>query len=176
MVCNHCVRAVGNVLSAMQLTPVSVVLGRAEITGQLTDTQIAELSSRLEENGFELIMDPAKEIAESIKREVIFMVRGETPPPAKLSEYLASGLHRDYRSLSRIFSESEGRTIESYVILQKIERAKELLLDGELNVSEIAWRLGYSGVAHLSRQFKDITGMTPTDFRRDGRRLPLNEV
>ena len=104
------------------------------------------------------------------------LIRSTDPPSAKLSEYLSARLGRDFKSLSRIFSETEGRTIENYAIMQKIERVKELLLDGQLTVSEIAWQTGYSSVGHLSRQFKDVTGMTPSEFRVDGHRLPLNEV
>ena len=104
------------------------------------------------------------------------MVRADEPQTLKLSEYLSSRIGRDYRTLSRVFSDAEGRTIENYLILQKIERVKELLVDGQLTVSEIAWLTDYSSVGHLSRQFKAITGMTPSEFRISGRRIPLNEV
>ena len=176
MVCNHCVAAVRNVLADAGLTVIDVELGRADIADNLTDEGLTEVARRLEDSGFELITDPAKDIVETIKREIIMMVRSTEPSFKKLSDYLSDRLGRDYKSLSRIFSETEGRTIENYAILQKIERVKELLLDGQLTVSEIAWQTGYSSVAHLSRQFKDITGMTPSEFRIDGHRLPLNEV
>lgn len=176
MVCNHCVAAVRNVLADAGLTVIDVELGRADIADNLTDEGLTEVARRLETSGFELITDPAKDIVETIKREIIMMVRSTEPSFKKLSDYLSDRLGRDYKSLSRIFSETEGRTIENYAILQKIERVKELLLDGQLTVSEIAWQTGYSSVAHLSRQFKDITGMTPSEFRIDGHRLPLNEV
>ena len=176
MVCNHCVAAVRNVLADAGLTVIDVELGRADIADNLTDEGLTEVARRLEASGFELFTDPAKDIVETIKREIIMMVRSTEPSFKKLSDYLSDRLGRDYKSLSRIFSETEGRTIENYAILQKIERVKELLLDGQLTVSEIAWQTGYSSVAHLSRQFKDITGMTPSEFRIDGHRLPLNEV
>lgn len=176
MVCNHCVAAVRNVLADAGLTVIDVELGRADIADNLTDEGLTEVARRLEASGFELITDPAKDIVETIKREIIMMVRSTEPSFKKLSDYLSDRLGRDYKSLSRIFSETEGRTIENYAILQKIERVKELLIDGQLTVSEIAWQTGYSSVAHLSRQFKDITGMTPSEFRIDGHRLPLNEV
>lgn len=176
MVCNHCVSAVRQALTELGLTPLSVELGRAEIVEDLTNERLDQLAARLEASGFELISDPIKDTVESVKREIIMMVRSDEPVPQKLSDYLSAKLNRDFRALSRIFSDTEGRTIENYLILQKIERVKELLLDGELNVSEIAYHTGYSSVAHLSRQFKEITGMTPSDFRRDGHRLPLNEV
>ena len=176
MVCNHCVSAVRQALTELGLNPLSVELGRAEIVDDLTNERLDQLAARLEASGFELISDPIKDTVESVKREIIMMVRSDEPVSQKLSDYLSAKLNRDFRALSRIFSDSEGRTIENYLIMQKIERVKELLLDGELNVSEIAYRTGYSSVAHLSRQFKEITGMTPSDFRRDGHRLPLNEV
>lgn len=176
MVCNHCVAAVRAALADAGATVVDVELGRAEIAENLSDNELSDVARRLEASGFELITDPAKDIVETIKREIIMMVRSAEPPPKKLSEYLSDRLGRDYKSLSRIFSETEGRTIENYAILQKIERVKELLLDGQLTVSEIAWQTGYSSVAHLSRQFKDITAMTPSEFRIGGHRLPLNEV
>lgn len=177
MVCNHCVEAVRRTLTGLGYEVESVELGRAVIANDsMSDTQLHELSESLQNVGFELITDPGKDLVESIKREVIAMVRNDEAPESKASDYLAERLHRDYRTLSRIFSEYEGRTIETYVILQKIERVKELLLDGQLTVSEIAYRTGYSSVAHLSRQFKSITGLTPTEFRENGHRLPLNEV
>ncbi len=176
MVCNHCVAAVRTALADCGLTPISVELGRAEISGQLSDNELHDIAKRLEESGFELITDPAKDLVETIKREIIMMVRADEPQTLKLSEYLSSRIGRDYRTLSRVFSDAEGRTIENYLILQKIERVKELLVDGQLTVSEIAWLTDYSSVGHLSRQFKAITGMTPSEFRISGRRIPLNEV
>lgn len=176
MVCNHCVAAVKAALAAAGVTASHVELGRADIDRDLTADELSDVAKRLEESGFELISDPAKDLVESIKREIIMMVRADTPPSVKLSHYLSERLRRDFRTLSRVFSENEGRTIENYTILQKIEHVKELLIDGELNISEIAFHTGYSSVAHLSRQFKEITGMTPSEFRRDGHRLPLNSI
>lgn len=176
MVCNHCVAAVKAALSEIGVKAEHVELGRADIDGEPSDEELLVIARRLEEAGFELITDPAKDLVETIKREIIMMVRADEPQTMKLSEYLTARLGRDFRTLSRTFSDNEGRTIESYLTLQKTERVKELLLDGQLTVSEIAWKTGYSSVAHLSRRFKDITGMTPSEFRISGRRIPLNEV
>ncbi len=176
MVCNHCVEAVRRVLAGLGYNVRSVELGRAEIAECPDKAQINDISLHLQDAGFELITDPDKDLVESIKREIISMVRNEEPSDMKVSDYLSAVLRYDYRTLSRVFSGLEGRTIETYLILQKIERVKELLLDGQLTVSEIAYRTGYSSVAHLSRQFKTISGMTPTEFRDNGHRLPLNEV
>lgn len=177
MVCNHCIRAVETIIADLRLGPAIVTLGRVELQrDELVPEETAQLITRLESNGFELIRDPQREMVEDIKREIIFLMRRSEPLEIKISEYLSSELRRDYRSLSRIFNEVEHRSIENFVIMQKIERAKELLLDGELTVSEIAYRLGYSGVAHLSRQFKSVTGLTPSDFRLYGTRIPLNQI
>ncbi len=176
MVCNHCVAAVQTALTEIGFPPEHVELGRAVVSSNLNDEDLKKISDRLQTSGFELISDPAKDLAESIKLEIIMMIRSSENPAVKISTYLSEKLHTDYRTLSRVFSEVEGRTIETYVHLQKTERVKELLLDGQLTVSEIAWQTGYSSVAHLSRRFKEVTGMTPSEFRRDGHRLPINEV
>lgn len=176
MVCNHCVAAVRSALTELGFTPDHVELGRAEIPTDLSDEDLNRIGQRLQASGFELISDPAKDMAESIKIEIIMLIRSGKNPLVKISTYLSEKLRTDYRTLSRVFCEVEGRTIETYVILQKIERVKELLLDGQLTVSEIAWQTGYSSVAHLSRQFKEVTGMTPSEFRREGHRIPINEI
>lgn len=176
MVCNHCIAALKFAFSDLSLTPVSIELGRAEIEEDLNDEQLARLSRRLESSGFELITNPDRDLVESVKREIINMVRSDRPQPLKLSEFISERLKRDYRTVSRIFSDLEGRTIESYTIMQKIERVKELLIDGQMNISEIAYITGYSSTGHLSRQFKEITGMTPSEFKVNGHRIALNEV
>ncbi len=177
MVCNHCISAVRTALTEIGYPPTDVALGRADIDAdQLSSDELQMVSKRLEGSGFELIIDPDKSLVEAIKLEIIKMVRADEPPAEKLSQLLSDKLRKDFKTLSRTFSANEGRTIENYAILQKTERVKELLLDGQLTISEIAYRTGYSSVAHLSRQFKSITGMTPSEFRIDGKRLPLNEV
>lgn len=176
MVCNHCVAAVRRALSDLDLPVVTVEIGRAEIDCTPDSDGMHRIARRLEESGFELISDPEKDLVESIKREIIMLVRSSEPVDIRLSDYLVSKLHRDYNSMSRLFSAHERRTIERYMMLQKIERVKELLLDGELNVSEIAYITGFSSNAHLSRRFKEITGMTPSEFRLTGHRQSLSDV
>lgn len=176
MVCNHCADAVRRALSDIGYNVTDVELGYAVIEEDADDNDLGQISRALERVGFELITDPARDIVESVKREIIFMVRHADENRLKLSEYLSRKIGRDYTTLSRLFSAYEGRTIESYMIMQKIERVKELLIDGQLNVSEIADSTGYSSAAHLSRQFKTITGMTPSEFRENGKRIPLCEV
>lgn len=134
----------------------------------------------LEQNGFELIQDKRKKLIENIRRAVIRALHSGEPLAAgfRLSRYISKELGEDYPSLSALFSSVEGMTIEHYFILQKVERVKELLKYGERPLKEIAWDLGYSSTQHLSNQFKQVTGMTPTQFRTLGssQRLPLDRI
>ncbi len=180
MVCNRCKMVVEAALEKAGLHPTDVALGEVEIEEESlspeTHNQIAETLRRA---GFALVDDRKSQLLASIKATVIQMVhRSSEPPREKYSEVISRALHYEYSGLSRLFSETEGVTIEHYIILQKIERVKELMTYGELSLSEIAWQLGYSSVAHLSAQFKKVTGMTPTTFRGLGSsgRKPLDEV
>jgi AraC-like DNA-binding protein len=173
MVCDRCKLAVGNVLDEMDLQPASVQLGEVDLGEETLDDQgLEDFRRRIEALGFELINDRKSRLIESIKKHIIALVRERDElERVKLSDYLAEQLHHDYTYLSNLFSAVEGVTIEQYFIHQKIERAKELLVYDELSLTEIAYRLGYSSLAHLSRQFKKVTGMTPSHFRqlRDAR-------
>lgn len=179
MVCDRCVMAVKQVLEQLGLTPVSVVLGRAELPEAPTETQREEIRDALEALGFELIDDPRTRIVEQVKSLIIEWVhRSSHHPHVNLSQYLASECRHDYSALSKLFSETQGITIEKYFITQKIERAKELLDYGELSLSEIADRLDYSSTAHLSAQFKVITGLTPRQYKQQKSlpRIPLDKI
>ena len=181
MVCDRCKLAVNNVLDDMALQPVSVQLGEVDLGDhELLDAQLEDFRGRIEALGFELINDRKSRLIESIKKHIIALVRERDElEKVKLSDYLGEELHHDYTYLSNLFSAVEGVTIEQYFIHQKIERAKELLVYDELSLTEIAYRLGYSSLAHLSRQFKKVTGMTPSYFRqlRDARqRQPLDKL
>jgi len=181
MVCDRCKLAVNKVLDDMALQPVSVQLGEVDLGDhELQDVQLEDFRGRIEALGFELINDRKSRLIESIKKHIIALVRERDElEKVKLSEYLGEELHHDYTYLSNLFSAVEGVTIEQYFIHQKIERAKELLVYDELSLTEIAYRLGYSSLAHLSRQFKKVTGMTPSYFRqlRDARqRQPLDKL
>ena len=179
MVCNRCIMAVDSCLKQSGLHPVHVELGTAVISEELTDEMLGKVRNALEALGFELIDDRKSLLIEQIRSEVIKLVHyGGNGLKVNLSEHLSSKLNRDYSSLSKLFSEVTGTTIEKYFIAQKIERAKELLAYGELSLNEIADILGYSSSAYLSAQFKSVTGLTPTHFRQIGenRRKPLDEV
>lgn len=164
MVCPRCIMAVKRLLESEGLTVKSVNLGDTEITEVLTDEQRLSLSTELQQVGFELLDDPRSQLVEQIRIAVLKWVRMKSQPQ-KLSTYLSEHLQKDYSTLSKLFSEVRGITIERFAIIHRIEYAKELLCYSQLSTSEIAYTLGYSSPAHLSSQFKQVMGMTPKDFR-----------
>ena len=181
MVCDRCNLAIKDVLADLDLTVRSVQLGEVDLgEAKLEGERLDQFREKIEALGFELINDKKTQLIENIKKAVITLV--QAPEPAekvKLSEHLSSRLFHDYTHISNLFSTVEGVTIEQYFINQKIEKTRELLVYDELTLTEIADRLGYSSVAHLSRQFKKVTGMTPSQFKqlRDGRqRQSLDKV
>jgi AraC family transcriptional regulator len=168
MVCDRCIRVVRDELTRIKLDVRSVSLGEVIVAGAAKELPIESIKSILDENGFELIEDRKAKTIERMKRAIIKFVREDHDKFEKklrFSEYLSKELGLDYHYLSTLFSSVENVTIEQFIILQRIERAKELLKYGELTLSEIAYELGYSSVQHLSNQFKTITGFTPTRFR-----------
>ena len=179
MVCNRCVKAVSTILCDLKIEHGPVLLGEVPLKKELDAAQARQLSDRLQAEGFELIDDKKTRVIERIKRLIIERVAGDLDEETdNLSTFLSAQLHLDYPYISSLFSSVEGITIEKYYIAQKIEKAKELLVYGELSLSEIAYRLGYSSVQHLSNQFKKVTGLTPSHFKEIGaqRRKPLDGV
>ncbi|PWD97895.1 helix-turn-helix domain-containing protein [Marinilabilia rubra] len=168
MVCPRCISAVRELLLKLPLHPVSVELGQVEIEEkELTPFQFQELDKKLEELGFERIEDHNKQIIDKIKTLVVQKIHHERLYQGfNWSKYLSDNLNQDYKSLSHLFSAFEGMTIEQYIIKQKIEKVKELIAYQQLNFSEIAYKIGYSSPAHMSNQFRKITGMTPGDFKK----------
>jgi AraC-like DNA-binding protein len=168
MVCDRCIRVVRDELERGGYVVENVALGEATIgAGKTPD--VPSIRRILLDNGFELIEDKNARIIERVKSLVISHIReaGDRPRrKEKLSSVLARELGMEYTRLSSLFSSVENITIEHYVILQKIEYAKELLKYGELTLSEIAYNLGYSSVQHLSNQFRSVTGLTPSHFRK----------
>lgn len=167
MVCPRCIIAVKNILESEGVTVKSISLGDAEIEEELTDERRLSVARKLQDMGFELLDDPRSQLVEQIRIAVQQWVRMNEERP-KLSDYLADNLKKDYSTLSKLFSEVRGITIEKFAIIHRIEYAKELLCYSQLSTSEIAYKLGYSSPAHLSSQFKQVTGMTPKDFRAQG--------
>jgi AraC-like DNA-binding protein len=179
MVCNRCITAVKALLDEVKLSYTAVHLGEVEVEKDPAPKQLEALREKLSVAGFELLDDTKKKLIEKIKTIIIKQVHyGKGDERFNLSHNLSSSLHKDYSYLSHLFSEVEGITIEKYLILQKIEKAKELLVYDEASLSQIAFDLGYSSVAHLSAQFKKITGLTPSHFKKLGgiRRKTLDEV
>ncbi|MCW5898972.1 MAG: helix-turn-helix transcriptional regulator [Flavobacteriales bacterium] len=179
MVCDRCRAAVRRVFDELGAPVLRVDLGEVELDQELDGGERDRLARALSEQGFELVEDREAAIINRIKTAIVELVhhQGEADGRVKLSDHLGSILHKDYSSLSVLFSEVEGITIEQYFLLQRLERVKELIKYGELTMSEIAHRTGFNSVAHLSAQFKKLTGMTPTAFKAmGGGRLPLDQV
>jgi len=157
---------VKNELEKVGLQVLDVELGEVEIKTPPTHQQQMQLIASLNQLGFELIDDQKSRLIEQIKTIIIEHVHySDAPTPLKLSAVLADKLNYDYGYLSNLFSAVEGSTIEKYYINQRIEKVKELLVYNELSLSQIAYQLGYSSVAYLSSQFKQVTGMTPSAFK-----------
>lgn len=181
MVCHRCILAVEGILHNEVIPFHKVVFGEIRLCNELTPDQKERLIRRFECIGFELIDNRNAALIENIKQLVIKRARNEINEhenKIKLSHYISNQVNYEYTYLSSLFSAVEGRTIENYFIEQRIEKAKELLVYGQLTLSQIAFDLEYSSVAHLSNQFKKITGLTPTYFKQIGmaKRKSLDKV
>ena len=179
MVCRRCVMTVTDVFKENGVTPLKVELGAVTVEGSLSPERMEAIRRRLEEYGFEVIGDKRTRLMEQIRVGVIEFVRDVgLQERMNLSEYLQGKCHREYSALSKLFTEMKGVNIEKYYVAQRVELVKELLAYGELTVGEIADRLHYSSAAHLSAQFKAMTGLSPTQFRRlrEPRLKPLDEI
>ncbi|PHI21225.1 AraC family transcriptional regulator [Lewinellaceae bacterium SD302] len=180
MVCERCVKVVREELTATNYTVTHIELGRVVLAENFTDSDFKVARLVLQRNGFELLDNEEQKLVEMVKKLVIQHVHGyqEKAGSQNFSEYLSDETGVNYFKLSKLFSTTEGVTIEKYIIHQKIEKVKELLLYGEQTLGEIAFELDYSSTAHLSGQFKSVVGLTPTEFKRNGpgHRKPLDEV
>lgn len=179
MVCSRCEMVVRTVFEKMGIPILSMQLGEVEVSKNLEETEKQLLSENLKSLGFELLDDKISKTIERIKNLIIDVVHYQNEKlKINLSSYIVEDLKQDYSALSNLFSETEGITIEHYFIAQKIEKVKELLIYNELSLSEIAFQLNYSSVAHLSNQFKKTTGITPTQFKqlKDKKRKQIDEL
>ena len=179
MVCNRCVAAVVQLLEQVGIQYQAVQLGEVLLKEMPSAEQLAQLRAALDRMGFSLLDDSKSKMIEKIKTVIIEEIHyNDADKKHNLSAILSARLHRDYSYLSRLFSEVEGITIEKYAIHQKIEKIKELLAYDEISLNNIAFRLGYSSAAHLSAQFKKITGLTPSYFKKNRslNRKPLDTV
>ncbi|TFH24648.1 MAG: AraC family transcriptional regulator [Bacteroidia bacterium] len=180
MVCPRCVEAVAKIMEEHGLYVTSIKLGEVVLTEDLEQPHLDNLANSLSIAGFELLSDKKSKIVNQLKSEIIKMIYydDDLGTSERLSSRLSHSLGVDYSYLSKLFSEVEGLTIEKYVILQKVERIKELLVNNELSISEIAFKMNYSSSQHLSRQFKSITGLTPSEFKSSTgqKRISLDKI
>ncbi|MEK6782702.1 MAG: AraC family transcriptional regulator [Bacteroidota bacterium] len=179
MVSNRCKMAVKEELKKLGLHFVVVDLGEVEIMEDLTVEQRDQLKIALLQSGLELMDDKRAVLIEKINNVITEMIHySDEVPKMNYSDYISKKLDYDYTYLSNLFSEVKGITIQQFIIIHKIERAKELLLYDELNLTEISYKLHYSSVAHLSNQFKKVTGLTPSHFKqmKDKKRCPIEEI
>ncbi len=179
MVSNRCKLAVKSELKKLGLHFIFVDLGVVEIMENINSEKRQLLKANLLETGFELMDDKRAILIEKIKTIIIEMVHHtEESIKINFSDFLSEKLNHNYTYLANLFSEVQGITIEHFIISHKVERIKELIIYGEHNITEIAWKMGYSSVAHLSTQFKKVTGLSPTHFKqlKDKRRSPIEEI
>lgn len=179
MVSARCKIVVKEELKRLGLHFIMVDLGEVEIMEDISAQQQEQLKTALNESGLELMEDKKGILIERIKGVIVEMVHyTEELPKTNFSDYLSAKLHHDYTYMANLFSEVQGTTIEQFIISHKVERIKELIIYGEMNITEIAYKMNYSSVAHLSNQFKKVTGLSPSHFKqmKDKRRNPIEEV
>jgi AraC-like DNA-binding protein len=179
MVSTRCKMIVKEELKSLGLHFILVGLGEVEIMENITNEQREQLKTALHNCGLELMEDKKAILIEKIKSVVVEMVHyADELPKTNFSDYLAQKLNHDYTYMANLFSEVQGTTIEHFIIAHRIERIKELITYDEMNITEIAWKLNYSSVAHLSNQFKKATGLSPSHFKKlkDKRRNPIEDI
>lgn len=179
MVSIRCKMMVKEVLKNLGIHYVTVDLGEANILENITMQQRDQIKIALHKSGLELMDDKNAMLIEKIKNVIIEMIHyTDELPEVNFSNFLSEKLNFNYTYLANLFSETEGITIEHFIITHKIERVKELIIYNELNLTEIAWKMHYSSVAHLSNQFKKITGLTPSFFKslKHKKRTTLEDV
>lgn len=178
MVCEHCAEVLQSKLNEAGFSVQDIELGKLTLQEPVDTDEYKKLSRLVRKNGFEIISDQGSKIVEEIKHLIIDLVHGKYELEDNLSEFLAGKLNKDYQQLSRLFSSVEGKSIERYFILQKIERAKELIVYGEQTLSGIAYELGYSSQQHFSRQFKKETGLSPSHFKeiKENKRTSIDQL
>lgn len=179
MVSLRCILFVKAALGELDIIPVKVELGEIETKEDLFDDQISKLNDKIRKAGLELLENKRDIIVENIKHVIIdYIYNPDEQPPINFSDLLSDKLNYNYNYLSNLFLEAESTTISQYIIKLKIERVKELMLLGEHTLTQIAYELKYSSVAHLSNQFKKVTGKSPSHFQdlKNKTRLAIHEI
>lgn len=167
MVCQRCVMTVKDILNKTDIPFQDVSLGEVEVKGKISAEKMRHLDEALKNVGFELFETRVNKIIEDIKQRVIeYISLGMESQEIKLSTFITNKIPNDYSYISDLFSSVEGKTIEQYFILQRIEKVKELIVYDQLSLTEISYQTGFSSVHHLSTQFKKITGLSPSHFRK----------
>jgi AraC-like DNA-binding protein len=179
MVSTRCKIVVKDELKKLGLHFIMVDLGEVEVMEDISADVKEQLKIALSDSGLELIEDKKGILIERIKAAIVDLVHySEELPKTNFSDFLSAKLNHDYTYMANLFSEVQGTTIEQFIISHKVERIKELIIYGEMNITEIAYKMNYSSVAHLSNQFKKVTGLSPSHFKqtKDKRRSPIEEV
>ena len=179
MVCPRCITAVQNIFEELNIHVLNIALGEVFVESSISKDVVTQLKIRLQEEGFELLEDKSLQLITQIKSILIDHIHHQQSDlKQNYSDLLSEKLNSEYSTLSKLFSSIEGITIERFIVKQKIERVKQLLYYNQLSLSEIAFQMHYSSVAHLSAQFKRETGMTPTAFKKTNRSgyLPLDSI
>ncbi|AMR30013.1 AraC family transcriptional regulator [Mucilaginibacter sp. PAMC 26640] len=167
MVCIRCKMLVKQQLKKLSIPFTTVELGEVELPGEINIKQVADFKTVLQKFGLDILDDRKSLLIENIKKVIIELIHyQEEPIKLKFSEHLSEKLNYDYNYMSNLFSEIEGVNVEHYMITHKIEKVKELLIYDKLSLTEISYKMQYSSVAHLCNQFKKITGLTPTHFKK----------
>ena len=178
MVCSHCAEVLAEKLVTAGFEIHKIELGELQLAKPIGEERYEALVSVIRGNGFDIINDEGSQTVERIKHLIIKQVRSAESLENNLSEYLSGHIHKDYQQLSRLFSGVEGKSIERYFILQKIERAKELIVYDEKTITQIALELDYSSPQHFSRQFKKETGLSPSHFKKvkKNKRISIDQI
>ncbi|WP_420575405.1 AraC family transcriptional regulator [Ekhidna sp.] len=179
MVCNRCIQVVREELNRLGIEVVDIQLGEVKLSQKVNLLQLDQIREVIMDRGFELLEDSNSKIIEQIKTSIIDLIHNpEVVSNQNVSHYLEKKIGKDYSYLSNLFSSVENITIERYLILQKVEKVKELLVYDEMTLSEISYKLNYSSVQYLSGQFRKVTGMSPSEFKKltTKERLPLDGV
>ena len=181
MVCPRCIKVVREEIENFGHEISEISLGEVEIKDKLSEEEISKISDVLVDEGFELLLDNKAKLIENIKTAVIELINNSDEIDlfdVNYSKYISDNLNKEYHYLSTLFSSVENITIEHYIILQKIEKAKELLKYNEMTLSEISYKLGYSSVQYLSSQFKKVTGLSATEFKKltENKRKPIDNL
>ncbi len=171
MVCPRCIMAVEQILTKLNIPFLEVVLGKAIVEIPESEIDFKLLDKELKTIGFELIHDTNHQLIDQVKSIIVDYIHHSDGENLKInfSDYLSYKTGKNYSQISKVFSETENMTVEKFIILQKIEKVKELISYGDLNFSEIAYRLNYSSVSHLSKQFKKVTGFTLSEYKKSNK-------